>query len=449
MATATRTRITLEKTDSAREKKLIAQIEKKHGKSVEELRQERDKRIRDAQQLKEPDRVPVTFNVGAFACKYAGLPNSVMYYDPAAYRDACLKAILDLEPDSGGAAVGTNSGIMLELLDTKHQRWPGGTLPEDAVYQFVEGEYMKQDEYDLFLNDPSDFILRYYLPRLYGTLSPVSKLPAFRNMVGGTSFVGVLNFFLNPEFKGLANKLTNAAEEQQRWAKEGADFSAQMERLGYPSQQQRGNTPGGAPFDAVSDFLRGMRGAMLDMYRCPDKLLAACDKILEWRIERSTPAQPSKPGEMVRGGGAPLHRGSDGFMSIQQFEKFYWPGLKKAIMVAVELGYTTSSFCEGIWDERLHYWLEIPKGKAILRFEKTDMFKAKEVLGGHHCIQGGVPSSLLEVGSPSEVEEYCKKLIKVCGKGGGFILGPGSSIDYAKPENLKAMIDAAEKYGRY
>ena len=24
----------------------------------------------------------------------------------------------------------------------------------------------------------------------------------------------------------------------------------------------------GAPFDSVSDFLRGMRGTMLDMYRC-------------------------------------------------------------------------------------------------------------------------------------------------------------------------------------
>ena len=84
-----------------------------------------------------------------------------------------------------------------------------------------------------------------------------------------------------------------------------------------------------------------------------------------------------------------------------------------------------------------------------MRFEKTDMFKAKEVLGNHHCIQGGVPSSLLEVGSPSEVEEHCKKLIEVCGKGGGFILRLGRSIDCAKPENLKAMIAAAEKYGRY
>ena len=77
------------------------------------------------------------------------------------------------------------------------------------------------------------------------------------------------------------------------------------------------------------------------------------------------------------------------------------------------------------------------------------MFKAKEVLGNHHCIQGGVHPTLLEVGSPSEVEEYCKKLIKVVGKGGGFILSAGSAIDFAKPENIKVMVDSVKKYGWY
>jgi len=82
-----------------------------------------------------------------------------------------------------------------------------------------------------------------------------------------------------------------------------------------------------------------------------------------------------------------------------------------------------------------------------MQFEKTDMFKAKEVLGGHICIQGNVPPTLLEVGSPQDVEEYCKKLIKVCGKSGGFILSAGSAIDQSKPENIKAMVDSAKKYG--
>ena len=38
----------------------------------------------------------------------------------------------------------------------------------DADYQFVEGEYMKAEEYDELIYDPSDFIIRKYWPRAYG-----------------------------------------------------------------------------------------------------------------------------------------------------------------------------------------------------------------------------------------------------------------------------------------
>jgi uroporphyrinogen-III decarboxylase len=194
--------------------------------------------------------------------------------------------------------------------------------------------------------------------------------------------------------------------------------------------------------------LRGMRGAMIDMYRCPDKLLAACERILQWRLAQSTPAFPDSRGNIPRAG-MPLHRGSQGFMSKQQFEKFYWPTLKKAILANVELGYISAPFWEGIWDDRLEYLLELPKGKVVFHCELTNIQRAKEVLGGHMCIQGGVPPTILQAGSPQDVEELCKKLIKTVGKDGGFVLGPGSAIDYAKPENIKAMVDSVKKYGWY
>ncbi len=432
-------------------KKLKDEIEKRHGKTVEQLLDEREKRVRDAIELRVPDRVPVTIQTGVFSARYAGIPLSAMYYDHNAYREACLKTVLDFEPDTGASMVLVNSGLVNELLDARHQRWPGGNLPPDVPYQFVEGEYMKQDEYDLFLDDPSDFILRYYLPRIYGTLEPVTKLTPFRNMVGGQGFTAALGIFLKPEFKALAEKLTKAAEEQERVRKEGAQFSQVMTYLGYPSTYGAGLAGGGvgqAPFDTISDSLRGMRGAMLDMYQVPDKLLDACDKILEWRIAQAVPTKPDARGNRARAG-MPLHRGSDGFMSIKQFEKFYWPTLKKAILKNIELGYFAAPFWEGIWDDRLEYLLEFPKGKVVFHNEKTDIFRAKEILGDHMCIQGGVPPTILQTGSPQDVEEHCKKLIKTVGKNGGFILGPGSAIDYAKPENIKAMVDSAKKYGWY
>ena len=430
----------------AEEKKLIDEIEKKHGKSVDELRMEREKRITDAMCLREPDRGPVTLNPGAFAARAAGLPSSTMFYDLASARQAARKVLLDLEPDTGGFGMAASAGSVLDLLGVKNYRWPGGPLPDDAEYQFVEDEYMKPEEYDIFLNDPSDFILRYYFPRINGILGPLTKLPPI-GALRESGFTGFLGFFASSEFQQLASRVNAAVAEQKKISEETVQFSRHMERLGFPSLfgGGAGATVGGAPLDAIADLLRGMRGIMLDMFRCPDKLIAASEKVLNERIANATPADPNWTGIPLRGGG-PLHRGSDEFMSLKQFEKFYWPGLKRSTYASIELGYIAAHFFEGVWDQRLEYLLEFPKGKIVFHCERTDIFRAKEVLGNHCCIQGGVPPALLTAGSPQDVDEYCKKLIKVVGKGGGFILGCGSSIDCSKPANIKAMVDSVRKY---
>ncbi|MFC2012601.1 hypothetical protein ACFLVU_05665 [Chloroflexota bacterium] len=48
-----------------------------------------------------------------------------------------------------------------------------------------------------------------------------------------------------------------------------------------------------------------------------------------------------------------------------------------------------------------------------------------------------------------DVEEHGKKLIKEVGKNGGLILGPSSAMDYARPENVKVMVETVKKYGQY
>jgi hypothetical protein len=60
-----------------------------------------------------------------------------------------------------------------------------------------------------------------------------------------------------------------------------------------------------------------------------------------------------------------------------------------------------------------------------------------------------VPLSMLVGGIPDDVKDYCKKLIKVVGKGGGFIMAPATALDDAKPENVKAMFDITKEYGVY
>jgi uroporphyrinogen-III decarboxylase len=136
-------------------------------------------------------------------------------------------------------------------------------------------------------------------------------------------------------------------------------------------------------------------------------------------------------------------------MSDKQFERFYWPGLKKVLLSEIELGFVPVARFQGGFTSRLEYLLELPKGKAVAYFDQTDMFRAKEVLGRHLCIMGNVPTSLLQLGSSREVEEYCRKLIQICGKDGGFILVNGGGMDQAKPANIKAMVDSVKKYSAF
>jgi len=145
----------------------------------------------------------------------------------------------------------------------------------------------------------------------------------------------------------------------------------------------------------------------------------------------------------------PLHRGAHGFMSLKQFATFYWPFLKKVTLALIDKGYTPDLFFEGNYTSRLEYIAELPKGKAIARFDQCDMARAKEILGKTVCISGNVPVSALQVGTVDDVKNECKQLIDVVGKDGGYILGPASALDEVKPENLKAMIDFTKEYGQY
>ncbi|MFL7871327.1 MAG: uroporphyrinogen decarboxylase family protein, partial [Anaerolineales bacterium] len=104
---------------------------------------------------------------------------------------------------------------------------------------------------------------------------------------------------------------------------------------------------------------------------------------------------------------------------------------------------------EGYWNTRMEVMQDIPKGKTLWMIDQSDMAKVKQTLGQNACLFGNVPSSKLSLGTPQEVEDYVKNLIDTVGQDGGLVIGNGAFFDEAKPENVKAMIDTAKKYGAY
>lgn len=413
------------------------------GKTPEELFREREKRVNDAVQLREPDRVPVMCHSGFFPAYYAGITCKEAMHDRDKVMAAWTKFLQDFEPDMVDNPFSTRFlGAVLDTLDSKQLKWAGHGLGENASYQFLEDEYMKDDEYDQFLFDPTDFIIRTYWPRIFAALKPFASLPPLHDIIAYYMGLGKFAAFGSPPMIRALEVLTEAAKKAREMLEGAGAWTARCKELGFPLQS---GVLTQAPFDTLSDFLRGTRGAMLDLFRRPDKVLATMQKLLPIMLELGLSAKARGIPRVF----IPLHKGLDGFMSPDQFKTFYWPTLKLLIEGLIEENCTPFVFWEGEVGSRLEMIGDIPRGKAVYAFERTDMFRAKEILGDQVCLKGNVPVSLLVAGTPDEVGDYCKKLIDGVGKGGGFIMDSSTVIDDAKPENVRAMFDVTKEYGVY
>ncbi len=401
--------------------------------------QERAKRFRAALELKVPDRVPVAGLGGAFVYRRAGIPQKATMYDRwEEAAEAVIKFQKDFQPDSS-AATFMMSGASMELLGQTNLKWAGYGLPDDVQYQYVEQEYMKADEYANFLTDPSDYVLRRFLPRQYTALKGLQKMPWFGSdgiQIGGR----VIAAFMNPEVQEALDILKKAGNLSLGPAKISMGTAQRLLAMGYPRLFMGF---GAAPFDVLGDTLRGTRGILTDLYRHPDRVIQACEKILE--LTRIPDIPLGEPPLVMM----PLHKGDDSHISLKQFEKFYWPTFKQLMLHMIDDGLIPAPFAEGTYDQRLNHLTELPEASVLWFFDRTDMHKAKDILGGHSPIMGNVPITMIATGTPEQIKACCKDLIDYCGKGGGYILCSGTQLDDAKEDTVKAMIDFTKEYGIY
>jgi uroporphyrinogen-III decarboxylase len=246
-----------------------------------------------------------------------------------------------------------------------------------------------------------------------------------------------------PDVQEALKKLMEAGRQSFEWSGKIAGLDKEMQEAGHV-QFVGGISK--APYDVLADTLRGTQEMMADIYRRPETVLKAIERLTPLMIKYglSGPAVSGNPVVFM-----PLHKGADGWMSDEQFRNFYWPSLKAVIIALIEEGCVPFLFAEGGFNSRLEYLNELPKGHCIWLFDTTDMAKAKEIVGGTTCIAGNVPISKMITGTPDQVKEICKKLIDTAGKGGGYIMGMGCSADEGRADTMHAMIDFTREYGVY
>jgi hypothetical protein len=400
--------------------------------------------MKDAIQLKKtPQRIPICPSAGFFPVQYAGISMYEAMYDYDALTRAWEKYQNDLAPDAYNAPTTVVPGSVLDILDFKLGQWPGHGVFPQSEYQYLEKAYMKADEYQDLIDDPTGFFLNTFFPRIFDALKPLAKMPLLPPVNEIPCIPPALFPFGDKEIQAAFRNLAKAGEEAIRWRGALRRLNGTIMGRGFPSFSG-GFTK--APFDVIGDTLRGTREVMMDMYRRPDELIEACERITPFMI-KSGVASCKATGHIMPF--IPLHKGADGFMSDEQFQTFYWPTLRKVIIGLTDAGLVPQLFAEGGYNKRLEVISDIPKGKAVWWFDATDMAQAKKTVGRVACIAGNVPLSLLCTGSSDEVKDYCQALIDAAGREGGFIFSTGAGMQGSKAENVRAMIEFSKEYGIY
>jgi uroporphyrinogen-III decarboxylase len=404
----------------------------------------RVQRFQDALNMKKPDRVPIFPMQGFYAAYYDDMTPYDVMYDYDKLMSSFVKMIVDMQFDAHASVTGAPPGRLYEIIDYKLYSWPGHGVPKEASYQAKEGEYMKENEYDLLISDPTNFFLTAWLPRIMPKLGGLASLTPFTNMTemyGGFTAAAFVPFGTPPVQEAL-KAMMEAGNEALKWIMTVAGYGAKMTSLGFPAFFGGGTK---APFDTIADTLRGTKGMIIDMYRRPDKVIRACEQFVPIMIKMGVDMAKVNNCPVVF---IPLHKGADGFMSDQQYKKFYWPTLKAVMEGLAAEGCIPFPWAEGGYDSRLDVIKDSPEG-TYWGFDKVDMARVKKVLGDHLPIGGNFPISILAVGTKEEVAAETKKQIDISAAGGGYIMMTGATVENIPPENVKTMVDTAKEYGVY
>ncbi len=379
-----------------------------------------EERLQAVINLQVPDRVPVAPFFYYFNAFYNGNTYAELYNPKTYYRGLC-NIFDELAPWDINYHMNFYDPEMFSFLTPMKMLEPGRDLPADRIRQFVEAEIMKIDDYEWLTGMGKQlsaiayfpFIIR-LLPRLWDTV------PA-----GWKSYPVAMRIVL----KTLAIWIT----EYARWRSKGVTT---LYALGAE-----------AAFDTFS-MTRGMIDFIRDMKDRPDEIKRAADSLTKSFIFIFTTFCKLTG---INRAILALHRSSNDFISPQTFRELSFPSAKAIVEGLAANGITTVLHCDGNWELNLEILRELPAGHTVMQLDgATDIFKAKEIVGDRMCIMGDVPADMLCLASPTEIDEYCHRLIEEVGKGGGFILATGCELaPNAKPENVKAMLESVTKYGYY
>ena len=397
------------------------------GSEMHELHQQRLDRYVTALRNGKPDRVPIRPFVAEFTARYAGYTCQQVTHDYELAFDAVRQCAAAFDWDAVVPNMVYVWTGLTEAIGLNYYAIPGVHIPTDTGFQYREPPedkaFMRVEEYDALIADPTGFLLNTWLPRVAGDVcGPGEPVTARNNLSFLKGGMAMMQYFaaFGPQLDALRD--------------ESGTVSAIAGILK-------------APLDILADKLRGYFGLCVDLLERPDKVLAACEALAPHLAH------------VALGTGDPtglvpvalwMHRGCVPFVSHDAFDTIYWPTLKPIIEAIWAGGNQTLLYAEGRWGPHLAAFAELPPGSVVYHVDQDDIFEVNRVLGSKFCLSGGIPNDMLAMGTPKQIRERCERVIDGVAGDGGYIMDASAIVQNdAKVENIKAMTDVTRAYGVY
>lgn len=385
----------------------------------QERKQNRIQLFRDCAAWRKPERIPFLANIVTWKIIDAGYTFSEALHNYDIMQECVTRFLDKYQVD-----VLTDTGVRNPM------RIPE-SIGESSYYVNDEREILGVHAYSLcesseleeLAKDTDKFTWEKMLPRKYPNFRQL-KLEDFQRAVDE-----------QVAFNNYVFGVTKIVREQY-----GVPALTSM-KCGFPN----------AGIEEMFSMVRGIRGLSIDMRRNPDALLA-CVKAFERAsvdpvVEKLNAAEEGPDNDACFDLGIMLLAHT--VMNEAQWEKYYWPSLKRLLDAAARKKKSVRITVEGSLARFFPYFASYPKGVLTLDLELDDLLKAREALP-NCCLAGGLTAEMLGRGTPQACIDRIKFLYKeMDAKNGGFILTTDKFISYrtdAKPENLKAVCDFVTEF---
>lgn len=365
------------------------------------LYEERLGRYEAAIALEPVDKVPLIS--GGTACNAAFMGVKLADY----LEDVALNCETNIK---GTQLMGNFDGVQSRTMcpDGLATMWlsqvkiPGRDLPDNELWQIHEQVLVKQEDYDDILNNGFEQWYNRFLVEKLG--DPLSKMKAFG------------------EYGATAAKKFREAELP--CIKESNILS---------------------PFEMFCGGRSLMEFLTEDLMEIPEKVEKVFEVTHAYNMNKYIRMFESdnKPYGVWVGG----WRGTPGMINKEWFEKYSWKYIRELVDLCINYHVIPILHLDSCWDVGLPYFKELPEKRCIMSLDgKTDIFKAKEIVGDRMCIMGDVPAEMLAFSKKEDVYDYVMKLLKNIGPT-GFIACSGCDIPYnAKLENVQMMAKAVDDF---